>query len=261
MSKKKFVPMPKPAVPALAFIKNMTREGPGRFETLAKAWNIPYWIIDLEHDEKLPDLKDCRAVVVLGGASSANDQTWLMAEEVSFATRCIESGTPFLGICLGMQILAKAAGAQVQKHVLREIGVMAPDKRPWGMLPTKLGYSDPVMNGIQEVFPPSRAGVSPYVPVFQLHGETIAPNEKTELLASGVFCTQQMIRVGKKAWGIQGHMELDQELLDSWSKDDPFLRQQDRISLMRDFSQVQGSYAKACELMFGNFLKVAGMLA
>lgn len=253
--------MPRPSEPAVVFIKNMTREGPGRFETLARAWNVPYWIVDLEHEEKLPEPEDCRGVVMLGGTASANDQTWLMAEEISLVSRCLDTGVPYLGICLGMQILARAAGATVQKHVLREIGVQAPDRRPWGMLPTKPGYADPIMEGIQETFPPSRAGVSPYIPVFQLHGETVVPNERTELLASGVFCTQQMIRVGRKAWGIQGHIEIDQDQLDTWSKEDPFLRQQDRISLMRDFSMVQDSYAKASELIFGNFLRVAGLKA
>ena len=93
---------------SLTFVKNCSREGPGLLETFANERDIPFQIIDLETGVSLPDSAQCSAVVILGGPASANDQSPVILSELNFARELLDKGIPVLGICLGLQILAKA---------------------------------------------------------------------------------------------------------------------------------------------------------
>lgn len=252
-----------PSGASLTFIKNCSREGPGALEIFAQERGVPYELRDLEAGEALPDPAACRAVVILGGPASANDQSPTMLAELDFARALLAAGVPTLGVCLGLQVLCKAAGGTVNVHSIREMGVVAPDRRPYAMALTEAGRADPLFKAIDNAFPPVKPGATIVLPVFQLHGETVVLPEggpiESRLLATGIFCTNQAARFGAAAWGVQGHVEITRDMAEAWMHDDENLRDIDRIGLLRDLSYVIGDYERAARIVFANFLEIAGL--
>ena len=107
-----------------------------------------------------------------------------------------------LGVCLGAQMLARAAGASVGPAGAPEVGWL-------GVELTRAGQEDPVLR----VLPPK-------FDAFQWHHYTFEiPSGATELARSDV-CTQAF-RAGERAWGIQFHAEVTFEMVQAWTAEDP----------------------------------------
>jgi GMP synthase (glutamine-hydrolysing) len=143
------------------------------------------------------------AVLVFGGAMHADQEghhPWLR-EENFFLQRLLDLRKPVLGICLGAQLLAKAAHARVGPAREPEIG--------W--FPVELtdeAADDPVLGGLPERFD-----------AFQWHYyEHSIPAGGVELARSEV-CTQAF-RLGDSAWGVQFHPEVTLEQVEGWLEED-----------------------------------------
>lgn len=148
--------------------------------------------------DTLPDVgADYAAVVVFGGVQSANDcETLLyMREETDWIGRWVERDRPFLGICLGAQMLARAMGARVAHH-------------PEGML--EVGYYPikPTAAG-RELFPDE-------MHVYHWHREGFEVPAGAELLATGQTFPNQAFRRGRNVYGLQFHPEVTPALMRSW---------------------------------------------
>jgi GMP synthase-like glutamine amidotransferase len=90
--------------------------------------------------------------------------------------------------------------------------------------------------------------------VFQLHGETVQITPRMTLLATGDFCHNQIVKYGSKAYGIQSHFELTNELLESWILEDSDLQGLDVDQLGSDFKSIESDYEKTGRQLFRNFL-------
>jgi GMP synthase (glutamine-hydrolysing) len=143
---------------------------------------------------------DAELVVVLGGSMSvaAVDQHPFLRDELGFLTERLALGKPVLGICLGAQLLAQAAGATVTrgKNGL-EVGV-APVR--W----TKQGLEDPAVHGL----PPKSVFA-------HWHEDTWNPVPEGVLLASTDRYSQQAFHVGR-SYGLQFHPALTAEAFGEW---------------------------------------------
>lgn len=146
--------------------------------------------------------KDLEAelLVVLGGSMSAwaTEQHPFLADELALLSERVAGGKPVLGLCLGAQLLASAAGAQVSlgKNGF-EVGV-APVR--W----TKQGLEDPVLKGVA-----ARSVVAHW------HEDTWSPVPNATLLASTDRYSQQAFRLGD-SFGFQFHPELSAAQLAEW---------------------------------------------
>ena len=80
--------------------------------------------IHLDQGDELPESTDhIDGVIIMGGPQSANDMhTAYICEELIWLKQAIDEGLPMLGICLGAQIMAKAAGAEIFSSPVRELG-------------------------------------------------------------------------------------------------------------------------------------------
>ena len=141
---------------------------------------------------------DADAVLVFGGSMHPDqdaEHPWL-ADEHRFLAAALERGTPLLGVCLGAQMIARAAGARV-----------APAPRPEiGWLPVTLtaaAAGDPVIGGLPHEFV-----------ALEWHRYTYElPAQAVELARSDV-CTQAF-RLGN-AWAIQFHAEVTEPQVAEW---------------------------------------------
>jgi len=233
----------------ILIIKNITREDTGLLGDIIREYGIKHKVIDLTKGEAIGSAWNYGAVIVLGGPDSANDETEKMKSELSLIRKVLAAGIPYLGICLGMQTMAKAAGGQVVKSPLNEIGFRDKENKNYNVELTDSGRKDPLFDGIEGTFT-----------VFQLHGETVILTEKMKLLAQGKLCRNQIIKTGRNAYGIQCHFELTPEMLEAWIKEDNDLQKLDNEQLKADFQAISKEYSETGRKIFRNFIRIAGFI-
>lgn len=139
------------------------------------------------------------AVLVFGGAMHPDqdaEHPWL-ADEASFLREALEREVPLLGVCLGSQLIARAAGAPVGPASAPEVGWHAVELND-------AGVHDPVVGVL-----PAR------VDAFQWHYYTFELPGGAELLAESA-AARQAYRLGTRTWGIQFHAEVTRAMVDSW---------------------------------------------
>jgi GMP synthase (glutamine-hydrolysing) len=236
-----------PAAKEILIIKNITREGPGILGELIKKNGIQSRIIDLSRGETINYSGQFAAVVVLGGPDSANDENIKMTSELELIRNVLDSGISFLGICLGLQTLVKAAGGKVIESPVKEIGFREKDGQFFRIELTEDGRKDPLFEGIDDSFN-----------VFHLHGETVILSDNLKLLATGQSCNNQIVKAGSKSYGIQCHFELTEEMFEKWISEDPDLLKLDTEMLRSDFFTLKDKYCNTGKLLFTNFLRMAG---
>jgi len=148
--------------------------------------------------EMLPEELDHYAgAVIFGGPMSANDDAELpgLRAELDWIPRVLDAGKPFLGICLGAQLLARVLGARVRPH-------------PAGM--AEIGY-----NAVQ----PTAAGQALFegpLAVYHWHLEGFELPADAVLLAAGERFPNQAFRYDHNAYGVQFHPEVTGAMMEDW---------------------------------------------
>jgi len=139
-------------------------------------------------------------IIIMGGPQSANGKHLpYIRKELSWLARRLAGGMPTLGICLGAQLMAKAAGGKVFQSPQRELGW-------YPVYPTGYASDDALFSGLPE------AGL----PVFQWHGETFSLPDKASLLLTHPEVMAQAFRLAKGQYGLQFHVEVDAALIQQW---------------------------------------------
>lgn len=143
------------------------------------------------------------AVMVFGGSMHPDQDeefAWLGDEEALLRSVLAE-GVPAIGVCLGAQMLARAAGAPVRPARAPEIGWLDVELTP-------AGRADPVLGVL-----PARTRA------FQWHSYSFGIPEGGVELARSTICPQAF-RVGA-AWGIQFHAEVTLPMVRAWIEEEP----------------------------------------
>ena len=231
----------------ILIIKNIPREDAGLIRELLEELKIDSDTVELENITALTTPEIYRAVLVLGGPASADDSNPFMLHELELIKRIIEHQVPYMGICLGLQTFVKAMGGKIERCEITEVGFRDPSGDLYKLSLTGEGREDSLFDGL-----PSS------LTVFELHGETVIPAEGMKLLAKGDYCRNQVIKIGKNAYGIQCHFELTRQLLDTWLNEDSDLRKADKAMIISDFEKMSDDYRKTGRRLFTNFLKIAG---
>lgn len=235
--------------PKVWFIKNMTHEAAGLFSLFAEKAGISHAIVDLHRGEGFPKVSRGQAVILLGGPDSANDETPKILNELEAIRKCMREQIPCLGICLGLQLLAKAAGGAVLKNPIREVGFRDPAGGWFEMEKTPDGQKDPLLSGISD---PCK--------VFQLHGDTVSITSSMTRLARGRFCENQVVRIQPYVYGIQGHVELSERMFEDWLAADGDLQKMNAAALRKDFLELRQKLEKNSEKLFMNFMRISDTL-
>ena len=167
--------------------------------------------------DAIPDVSEIGdALIVLGGPMHAHADAefpWLAAVRDLLAA-AVAGDVPTLGICLGAQLLAVAAGGRVQ--------VAAPPGREAGIVeivPRPVVREDDLLGAFAADVPadhPLAGGVILAMPSMHADAVVDLPREATWLASSQLY-PYQAFRIGERAWGLQFHPEASPELFARWA--------------------------------------------
>ena len=197
----------------LVVLQHLEREGPGLFavEAHTRGWEV--LICRLDQGDAVPPLGPADRLLVLGGPMGVADVgdpafPWLAAE-VELLREVLRRDQPVIGVCLGAQLLALAAGGTAvplavgePPRPLREVGFGAVS---WLLDPTR----DPLLRGLETC-----------ELVLHWHGDRCLLPPRAELLASSLHCREQAFRLGPRAIGLQFHVEVEPAMLERWLVED-----------------------------------------
>jgi GMP synthase-like glutamine amidotransferase len=159
--------------------------------------------VELDAGEAIPPLAGYDQLWVMGGPMDVwqeAEHPWLIAEKQSIREAVQERGMPYLGVCLGHQLLGAALGGRVGKAPQAEVGILDVEL-------TAAGRQDPLFEGIADRFK-----------ALQWHGAEVseAPPGAT-ILARSPLCGVQAMRVGLHAYGMQYHCEILPQTVSDWA--------------------------------------------
>ena len=178
-------------------------EHPGIFREFLAEDGHTWDAVELDEGEALPELDGYDALWVMGGPMDVWQEeahTWLVAEKAYIREAVEQRGMPFLGLCLGHQLLAEALGGTVGKAERPEVGVM-------DVMLTEAGASGVLFDGLPEVFP-----------ALQWHGaEVTALPPGAQVLATSPDCAVQAMKWGTRAYSMQFHMEVEPDTVRVWA--------------------------------------------
>ena len=108
-------------------LQHINIEHPGIFLKFIKEDNVKIDTIELNKSEKIPNLDKYDAMIVMGGPMDTwQEETypWLKTEKENIYNFVSVKKKPYLGLCLGAQLLSEAIGGKVKKMNTPEIGVL-----------------------------------------------------------------------------------------------------------------------------------------
>lgn len=191
-------------------LMHAAHEGPGSFGEVLQDNGASVTTVKFhENPDAYPVEKDFDLLLSLGGPMDSGDvanHPWL-ARETEMLGRAARDGKKVLGICLGSQILARGLGASVRPGTAREIGY-APIQL------TDEGRDDPIL-----------AGLKPTETVLHWHSDQFEIPTGAVRLASSDATENQGFRLGRHAYGLQFHLEVNRALLEEWLAN-PAVRQE-----------------------------------
>jgi len=184
----------------LHILQHVAHEGPGAIAVAAEENGCTLTYTRLFNGDSFPALDQFDALAIMGGPMGVyDDLPWLKAEQ-QFIKAVIDAGKPVLGVCLGAQLIAAVAGAQVYPHTHREIGW-------WPIGLTASGSNSTLLEG----FPASQQ-------VLHWHGDTFDLPEEAVLLASSEACQHQAFSLKDgRVLGLQFHFEVDEEMVQQFA--------------------------------------------
>jgi GMP synthase (glutamine-hydrolysing) len=180
----------------ILIIQHQPDSGPGALEVPLRrtGFDLDFWF---PQETPRPSLDGTGGVISLGGLAAPEDTTeepWL-SDERALIREALNRSTPFLGICLGAQLLALETGGSVDRA----------SEHGWSRVDPAAGEDhDPMLHTL---------GMP--CDVFQWHDWAFrTPSHGTLLAVSDT--AHQAFRIGDLAWGLQFHVELTLAIASEW---------------------------------------------
>jgi len=180
-------------------LQHINIEHPGIFLKFMKEDNIKIDTVELDENEKIPELDPYDAMIVMGGPMDTWQEEvypWLKTEKEAINKFACINKKPFLGLCLGAQLLSEAVGGKVRKMKTPEIGV----------LKVSVTNNNSIFKGLNNE-----------LKVLQWHSyEVYDLPSNTNLLASSPDCKVQAFS-SDNAFGLQFHVEQTNKTVPEWA--------------------------------------------
>jgi GMP synthase (glutamine-hydrolysing) len=223
----------------------------GRVGVILDEYEIPYHLVHVGRDH-LPDPTRYQAIIVLGGSQHLYDKhryPYTVHEE-AYLHQAIRQGIPYLGMCLGGQLLANAFQATVKKLPKVHIGFL-------NVHFTEAGLHDPLYKSLPG-----------HQQAFQWHEDCFMLPEGAIALAHHTEGFNQAFRYGQHAYGLQYHVEITEEMLDTWLHDASLKKEFIDAYGIEKYRQVEQeavelfpTYAQHSSILLKNFISLSGALS
>ncbi len=230
-------------------LQHLSDDGPGRFGDLLSKDGFAIDTVHVHDGQDVPDLGRYDLMFALGGAMEVWEEAehpWLVAEKEAIREWVGKRAKPFIGICLGHQLLADAMGGSVVKAEHKEVGLH------------EITYQGPEGH-------PFSDGLSGTHKVMQWHLSRVdrLPEGGT-VLASSDTTDVQMMAVGEHALSVQFHFEWTLDGIKGW--EGGWLRALQRElgddahpSVIRDAERHMPAIGEMTETIYRNFKRANGI--
>jgi GMP synthase-like glutamine amidotransferase len=183
--------------------QHLAIEHPGIFRNFFKEDGFEVTTVELDEGDSIPNLVDFDALWVMGGPMDVWQEErypWLVEEKAAIRKVVNELKLPYVGICLGHQLLADAMGGKVGPGNETEVGIMQINK-------TNAGKQSPYLNNMPET-----------MKCLQWHAAEVkvAPTGM-DILVSSELCGIQSLSLGRQVFTTQYHQEIIPSTVSDWS--------------------------------------------
>ncbi|TMD63812.1 MAG: type 1 glutamine amidotransferase [Chloroflexi bacterium] len=231
-------------------LQNYWDDPPGYLGEIMAEFGIPYDTVKVD-EAPLPDPTRYSAVISLGGPQNANahEQYPYLLQEKELLRSIVQLDIPYLGICLGGQLLASALHAPVTRHHTTEIGFFEVQL-------TGAGKRDPLFHGL----PGNPQVIHWHEDIFDLPRGAVR-------LATSETTSNQAFRVGHRAYGLQYHIEVTPAMFDIWFGQEDLMQNLSQAlppgtidMIMQEQADRYPLYREHSRILFENFLKISACL-
>jgi GMP synthase-like glutamine amidotransferase len=181
----------------IAVLQHEPETGLGAFAGMLDEAGVDYEVLETSGATPLPGVVGFDGAIALGGSLGVHEARLLQARD--WIRDAVLRDTPFLGICLGGQLLATALGGFVGRGSRPEVGVH-------DVFLTHAAKLDPLFGGLPRRFP-----------VFGWHEDAFTLPRRAIPLAGSVAYEHQAFRFGPSAYGLQFHPEVRPDDLARWA--------------------------------------------
>lgn len=203
---------------------------------------IPFQTVHLyEPGHSLPALDEVCALIVMGGPMNVyeEDKFPFLKEENRYIQDAVKRNIPYLGVCLGSQLLAKALGARVYKAARPEIG--------WDEVRlSESAQKEGIFSGLG----------SGRLKVLQWHEDTFDLPAGAAHLASSDAVPNQAYSLNGLFYGLQFHIEVDRPMLEQW-----FAKKEDLGKILSEYDAYRDKLAGLTDRIYRDFFALCAAQA
>ena len=233
-------------------LQHIAIEDPGTFKDFLLADGHELTTIQLDEGENIPsNLDEFDAMLCMGGPMDTfmeDEFNWLVGEKKAIGEYVLNLKKPFLGFCLGCQLLGEILGGKVVQSNPPEIGVLDIDV-------SDQAITDPVFN-----FLPSK------IKALQWHSyevQGLESNPNINIIGSSPTTKYQIFGYNNHAYGIQFHLEIRKSTVDDWAAVPEYknaleqsLGQEALPHMKREVNEEIDNMMAQCNQLYQNFISI-----
>ena len=233
-------------------LQHIAIEDPGTFKDFLLADGHELTTIQLDEGENIPsNLDEFDAMLCMGGPMDTfmeDEFNWLVGEKKAIGEYVLNLKKPFLGFCLGCQLLGEVLGGKVVQSNPPEIGVLDIDV-------SDQAITDPVFN-----FLPNK------IKALQWHSyevQGLESNPNINIIGSSPTTKYQIFGYNNHAYGIQFHLEIRKSTVDDWAAVPEYknaleqsLGQEALPHMKREVDEEIDNMMGQCNQLYQNFISI-----